>query len=218
MEWIVERVRGSAAQFHGRDLPGDGAAHVWMFDVTAPAVALGSAQPAGHLSAAACARAGVEVVRRRSGGGAVLLLPGEIVWVDVVIPPGHPRWDDDVSRAGWWIGEAWAAALIPDLPGGEVHRGPMVVNEWSPMVCFAGLGAGEVSVAGHKVMGLSQRRSRAGARFQTAVHRRWDPVFLHGLLASPPGPPSTMPEVVSVPTPADVLMERFLTNLGASGG
>ena len=39
---------------------------------------------------------GVAVVRRRSGGGAVLLDPGGVVWVDVVVPRHDPRWDDDV--------------------------------------------------------------------------------------------------------------------------
>ena len=42
---------------------------------------------------------GVEVVRRRSGGGAVLLLPGEFVWLDLVIPAGDPLWLDDVGQA-----------------------------------------------------------------------------------------------------------------------
>ena len=37
----------------------------------------------------ACAAPGVEVVRRRSGGGAVLLVPGEVVWFDVVVPVAH---------------------------------------------------------------------------------------------------------------------------------
>jgi lipoate-protein ligase A len=31
------------------------------------------------------------------------------------------------------------------------------------VLCFAGLGAGEVTVAGRKVVGMSQRRERSGA-------------------------------------------------------
>ena len=54
---------------------------------------------------------------------------------------------------------------------------------WSRKVCFGGLGPGEVTVDGHKLVGISQRRTRDGARFQCVVHRRWDPVPLLGVLA-----------------------------------
>jgi lipoate-protein ligase A len=52
------------------------------------------------------------------------------------------------------------------------------------VVCFAGLGPGEVSVNGRKVVGISQRRSRQGARFQCAALLEWRPqemVDLFGL-------------------------------------
>jgi lipoate-protein ligase A len=52
-------------------------------------------------------------------------------------------------------------------------------SRWSPLVCFAGLGPGEVLVDGRKVVGLSQRRTRAGARFHCAALRVWD---VHALL------------------------------------
>jgi hypothetical protein len=58
-----------------------------------------------------------------------------------------------------------------------------VENPWSRRVCFAGLGAGEVVVGPRKLVGISQRRTRDGARFQCVVHRSWDPVPLLGLLA-----------------------------------
>ena len=43
------------------------------------------------------------------------------------------------------------------------------------MVCFAGVGTGEVSVGDRKLVGLSQRRTRTGARFQCLVHLAWEP-------------------------------------------
>ena len=42
-------------------------------------------------------------------------------------------------------------------------------------MCFAGIGPGEVTVDGRKVVGLAQRRTRAGALFQCAALLRWDP-------------------------------------------
>ena len=124
-------------------------------------------------SVTVCEATDVAVVRgadRRTGGAAVLVAPGDPVWVDVVVPRGDPLWHDDVGRAFWWLGDVWAAAV-----GGVVHRGPMVRTQWSDAVCFAGLGPGEVTIDGRKVVGLSQRRTREGAMFQCAVHRVWDP-------------------------------------------
>ncbi|MEO7428911.1 MAG: hypothetical protein ABIY48_05965, partial [Acidimicrobiales bacterium] len=65
-----------------------------------------------------------------------------------------------------------------------VHDGPLVRARWSDLVCFAGLGPGELTdAAGRKVLGISQRRTRAGARFQCAALGRWDPSRLVSLLA-----------------------------------
>lgn len=156
----------------------------WAID--RPTLVLGSAQPATTVDAVAAAAAGVEVVRRASGGGAVLLDPHDVVWADLVIPPGHPRWDDDVIAAARWVGDAWVEALVAlGLPADtlECHHGGLVRSRWSDSVCFAGLGPGEVRMAGRKVVGISQRRTRAGARFQMAALRRWDPVGIVALLA-----------------------------------
>ena len=66
------------------------------------------------------------------------------------------------------------------------HKGPMRTDRWSRLVCFAGLGPGEVTVDGRKVVGISQRRTRAGARFQCAALRRWDPGALAALVGVDP--------------------------------
>jgi lipoate---protein ligase len=181
--WEVVHHRGDAATFHGRDLPDPARRSVWLLEVDRPALVLGSSQPDAHVDLRAAARAGVEVVRRRSGGGAVLLVPGEVLWVDLVIPASDPLWDDDVSRAFHWVGSAWVAALEALGVAATAHSGPMLRSAWSSRVCFAGLGPGEVTVGGAKLVGVSQRRSRAGARFQCAVHRSWQPGALLDLLS-----------------------------------
>jgi lipoate-protein ligase A len=137
---------------------------------TTSAVVLGSTQAMPENEAI-----GLDVVRRRSGGGAVLVTPDDPVWVDVDLPAGDPLWSDDVGHSFLWLGEAWAAALAALGLDGEVHRGPFEPGRWGKAVCFAGRGPGEVFVDGAKVVGLAQRRTRAGARFQCAVLRRWDP-------------------------------------------
>ena len=182
VDWEIERATGGAASFHRRELPGDRRRHVWLLDVDRPALVLGSAQPDDHVDRDAALRAGIDVVRRRSGGGAVLLVPGQVLWVDVVIPPGDPLWDDDVGRAFHWLGDAWATALTELGVDAAAWHGPMRRSPLSDRVCFAGLGPGEVTVDGRKVVGLSQRRGRAGARFQCAVLSEWDPAPLAALL------------------------------------
>jgi lipoate---protein ligase len=210
--WALERSTGSAAEFHARPIPSPARRVVWAFDVDRPAVVLGSAQPARTIDEAQAAARGIAVVRRRSGGGAVLLQPGATLWVDVVVPAADPLWDDDVGRAAWWLGEAWVSALRAcGVGGGVVHRGRLVSTRWSAVVCFAGLGPGEVTVHGAKAVGISQRRTREAARFQCAVVHRWDPAVLVSLLNEPrPDADELAPLVREVDVPDDELLAALL--------
>jgi hypothetical protein len=67
----------------------------------------------------------------------------------------------------------------------EITRPALVLGSTqreSDVVCFAGLGPGEVTRYGAKVVGISQRRTRHAARFQCAVLARWDVVGIATLL------------------------------------
>jgi lipoate-protein ligase A len=186
--WDLRRQRGDADGFHQRDLPAGDARELWWFEVERPTLVLGSTQRDDVVDPAAVEATGVEVVRRRSGGAAVLLVPGETTWIDLVIPRHDPLWDDDVGRATHWVGETWQATLATlGVREAAVHLGGLERRPWSDLVCFAGLGPGEVTVRAAKVVGVAQRRTRAGARFQCALVHRWDPVAIAGLLALPPG-------------------------------
>jgi lipoate-protein ligase A len=201
--FAVRRFRGSAAAFHARVLDDDPAPEVWVFDVERTAVVLGSTQRADVVDEPACAAAGIEVVRRRSGGGVVLLEPGAVVWFDVVAPAHLLREvgvGDDVGASMVWLGEHVAAVLADlGIDGVSVHRGAMACSNWCPLVCFAGLGPGEVQRNGLKLVGLSQRRTRVGSRFQCAVHERWSPDRLVTLLAGDV-PAGELASVATLPT------------------
>lgn len=217
--WLIERSTGSAGAFHARDLPEPPGRRAWVHRVSAPALVLGSTQPWAVADPAAAAQRGVEVVRRRSGGGAVLVEPGGVAWVDVVIGRGDPLWDDDVGRAAHWVGRTWRTALAQrGCHGAQVHTGGLVRTPWSPLACFGGLGPGEVSVAGRKVVGLAQRRTRLGARFQCAALMRWDPSALLDLLhLAPAERPQAEADLsgraAPAPGPADALVDAFLAAL-----
>jgi hypothetical protein len=181
--WSVEHLRGPAGALHDRALGPDVRRRVVVLEPERPALVLGSTQPDTDADRLAASAFDVEVCKRRSGGGAVLLVPGQTTWVDVEVPRGDPLWIDDVGRASHWLGRAWVAALAGLGVDAAMHAGPVLETPWSRRVCFGGLGPGEVTVGGHKLVGISQRRTRDGARFQCVVHRRWDPVPILGLLA-----------------------------------
>lgn len=185
--WAFDHWVGSAAEFHAREIPADPRRTVWWFEVASPALVLGSAQSPDLVDRVRAERSGIEIVRRRSGGGAVWLDPTSVTWIDVILPQGDRLWSDDVGRAAEWLGDVWCATLT-DLGVGdlEVHRGAMRRDDDAALVCFAGLAAGEVHVDGRKVVGISSRRTRHAARFQCSVLHRWDPSTLTGLLVPDP--------------------------------
>ncbi|UUZ58467.1 lipoyl protein ligase domain-containing protein [Nocardioides sp. B-3] len=105
-------VEGSVAEFHARPIPADlGEPEIWLFVPERPALVLGSAQDQSIVDATAAAAANVDVVRRRSGGGAVFVHPDRCLWLDVVLPRHDSRWVNDVRTSPLWLGKAWSRAL-----------------------------------------------------------------------------------------------------------
>lgn len=174
---------GAVLDFHARQIPPDlDVTEVWHFVPDHRALVLGSSQDESTADQGAAAAAGVEVVRRRSGGGAVYVDPLRCLWLDVVVPRSDPRWSDDVRAATFWLGKAWARALAATGFDPTLHEGGLEQSPWGRLVCFAALGPGEVLVDGRKAVGISQRRTKDGARFQCIVYDRWDPYDVLDLL------------------------------------
>jgi lipoate-protein ligase A len=200
--WHRETREGTAALLHGWDPPGAPSTVVRELVIDGPALVLGSSQPDEHVDYLAAKHHGIDVVRRRSGGGAVLLLPGEHRWLDIWLPARDPLWTDDIVKSSGWLGDVWAECLAPHM-GTEltVHRGPLESTSWSAAICFAGRGPGEVFAGSQKLVGVSQRRTREWARFQTIVHHQWRADLTQELTASAfPDPPSTpLPDVAVAP-------------------
>jgi lipoate-protein ligase A len=195
----VQQLHCSASEQHARTFSPERS----VFDVRIhqSALVLGSRQTPELVDADACVRENIEIVRRRSGGGVVFLVPGEHVWLDIVIPRTDELWVDDVASSMWWLGEVWVRALADiGIDGAQVHRGKLLNDAWGELVCFAGVGPGEVivSATGSKVVGISQRRTRDYASFQCTVFHEWAPEQLSPLLRNLPGLPAQIEERVAI--------------------
>ena len=150
------------------------------------ALVLGSSQSEDAANADALQKQGLDLVKRQSGGGAVLAVPESLVWIDVFIPRDDPLWEADVGKSALWLGKVWQATLAEFAIPAEVQQAPYQPGNWGSLVCFAGQAPGEVFVEGRKSVGISQRRTRQGARFQTALARRRNITDLSPLLNLPP--------------------------------
>jgi hypothetical protein len=136
-----------------------------------------------------------------------------MMWIDLVVPIATAWVTDDVRASMIWAGERWRTALQPLVDGDlSVHSGGMVTSAWSDLVCFAGLGPGEVLLDGEKLVGLSQRRSRAGLRIQGLVHHRRPPPADRDLFLGP-RPDEAIPPVATLGSKysAELVCHRLAT-------
>jgi lipoate-protein ligase A len=132
-----------------------------------PGISLGHFQPAGMADLGACARRGVEIVRRVTGGGAVFH-HGDVT-ACLVCPAGVlPR---GVRESYRLLSGAHAAALrsvgLDADVGGEA---PPLPHRLRPGYdCFARLTECDVAVGGVKVAGSAQRRKGGAVLHHTSV-------------------------------------------------
>jgi lipoate-protein ligase A len=159
-----------------------------------PGISLGYFQPADMVDPDACARRGVEVVRRVTGGGAVFHY-GDVTGC-FVCPDGMlPR---NVRESYHRLSEAHAAALRSlGLDASVGSEAPPLPRGLRPGYdCFARLTECDVAVGGVKVAGSAQRRRDGAVLHHTSVV--WEPQpseMLAGLL----------PGAVSLGSPTAVL-------------
>lgn len=215
--WKLYTENISAGEQHGRDLVAERA--VWDVRITQKAMVLGSRQDVSLLNGELCSRDGIEVVRRRSGGGIVFLAPGEHVWLDVIVPRGDVLWSDDVAQASWWLGDVWVQTLNALGENNvSVHHESLSSDAWGDLLCFAGVGPGEVvqqdDESLSKLVGISQRRTRDYARFQCTIYTKWNPHDVEMYVVNTPGNLSEIAHrVATVQASQQAIVDTFVSHL-----
>jgi lipoate-protein ligase A len=141
-----------------------------------PALSLGYGQPIeADLDLTRCEALGIDVVRRPTGGRAVLH-DHEITY-SVVVSADDPRVTPGVLASYLMISQALirglaylgiTAELLP------LRRGvPLPAGRASP-VCFATPSSYEVAVGGRKIIGSAQRRARGVIMQHGSIPLSWD--------------------------------------------
>jgi lipoate-protein ligase A len=152
-----------------------------------PALTLGYGQPiAAEIDLAQCRALGIDVVRRPTGGRAVL--HDHEVTYSVVLSADDPRVSSGVLAAYLTISQALirglsylgiAAELLP------LRRGPLPPSDQLSPVCFATPSSYEVAVQGRKIIGSAQRRAHGVIMQHGSIPLSWDLQKMHAVFGAP---------------------------------
>jgi len=173
-----------------------------------PALSLGYRQ-AAPAWLARCEALGVEVVRRVTGGGAVLH-QADLTYA-VVAPLGTPGLPDDLSGSYTWI----RARLLEGLQsaGFEVRAAQASAGASRLDLCFAGATGNEIELEGRKLIGSAQRRTSLGFLQHGSIRIADDTALYRALTGSSPAPPP--PPGLDAAVLRDALVRSFEAALGA---
>jgi lipoate-protein ligase A len=147
-----------------------------------PCLSLGFSQPYEAAGAGFCAAHGVDVVRRPTGGRAVLHHL-ELTYA-VLAPLGRGPFTHDLQAAYRTICGALVAGLsstgVAAELSGEPHGGHLRPTEAIP--CFIGPAAGEVVAGGRKLVGSAMRRVGDSILQHGSILEGWDGQLQAGCL------------------------------------
>jgi lipoate-protein ligase A len=151
-------------------------------------LSIGMAESIADVDRAACHETGTGVVRRPSGGTAVLHLD-QLAW-SLTLPAGHSLAPGDIVASYAQHAEITLAALRSVGAGARAAstaeaRAPLP-DQLLQIACFGGLAPHEIVVGDppRKLVGWGQVRRRAVVMHHAALSRRFDPAALPALLAT----------------------------------
>lgn len=148
-----------------------------------PALTLGRFQPIRHIDLGACARRGIDVVRRPTGGKAIL--HKDDFTYSLVLPPwaGMP---DSVEESYTVICRGIIGAL--ELLGVEASLVPRTPYHLDRVhACFSSPAAADLAVGGRKICGSAQTRKSGGVLQHGTILNLDNSALLFELLDYPEG-------------------------------
>jgi lipoate-protein ligase A len=128
-----------------------------VYGFSPPALSLGYGQSEDDVDREACRRLGIDVVRRPTGGRAVLH-EHDLTYA-LVAPLDDPRFPPSVGGTYQVVAEALRDALVA-LGAREVVLAPRRAAAPDDPACFAAPARAELLLGGRKVAGSAQRRGR----------------------------------------------------------
>lgn len=174
---LLQEPPGSAAENMARDerwLEEVRVPTLLLYSWRRPSLSLGYGQPDGWVDRARLEALGVELVRRPTGGRALLHLPGEITYAFLLPSCGRTSVGEAFSGLAGLLGRSLRRLGLPVEWAPEGCCGP---HRGSPS-CTQVIAAGEIVVAGRKFVGSAQLR-RGGRLLQHgAIPRSADPALL----------------------------------------
>jgi lipoate-protein ligase A len=137
----------------------------------------------------------VAVVRRASGGGAVLAAAG-VIGLDVALPAHHWLLSGDIVEDYRWLGHVWQRALrslgiearvLSIAEARMLSRAPIndEIEGYVRLACFGSYSPYEVVVGKRKVVGLSQVRRGGGVLLASGIHLHFDAATIVSALPVP---------------------------------
>jgi lipoate-protein ligase A len=140
-------------------------AQVALWEYRRPGVVLGCSKRPTEEMRAYSGKIDVDLVQRRTGGGAVLVGPW-MMSASILLPLHHPLANLNIHETYRWFGESHAVALRSFGLESEViksNKDPLVsADKKLDWACFGGRCTGELIVNNRKVVGLAQLRSKRG--------------------------------------------------------
>lgn len=165
-----------------------------LYSWRAPTLSLGYRQAAPSWLPR-CDTLGVDVVRRVTGGGAVLHA-GDLTYA-VVAPPGMAELPDDLAGSYEWIRARLLEALQAAGLAARAARGRAGAERLD--LCFAGATGFEVELEGAKLIGSAQRRTVHGLLQHGSIRIADDSALYRALTGGAPAsapPPGLDPGVL----------------------
>ncbi len=186
-----------------------------------PCLSLGASQPYEAADAGFCARRGADVVRRPTGGRAVLH-QHELTYL-VAAPLGGAPLGRELQGAYAAICRALVAGLArlgveARLAGGVA--GQELIRPTQPIPCFIGPAPGEIVVGGRKLVGSAMRRLGARSILQHgSILLDWDGELQAGCLGLPGdgelrAAVVTLHELLGAVPPGEVLTTALVAGFG----